>query len=226
MARIISQNVKGIQNVIKRRGLFKYLCEKADIVCIQETHCDDKIKHIWATEWSGFTVWSNFSSNARGSAILVRKGAEIQIVESFLDNNGRLTGLVFQLREKQFVLLNVYALNNDAPEYWLEVLKCFEKFEGERILVGDFNLALNVELDRSNRLSKNNEKSAEIINNYMQDSFLLDVWRDRNPDVKMYTFCRKKPVFTGSRLDYILTDASITSWIEKVEIIPGFRFGC
>ena len=57
----------------------------------------------------------------------------------------------------------------------------------------------------------------------MQDSFLLDVWRDRNPDVKMYTFCRKKPVFTGRRLDYILTDASLTSWIEKVEIIPGFR---
>ena len=157
MARIISQNVKGIQNVIKRRGLFKYLCEKADIVCIQETHCDDEIKHIWATEWGGFTVWSNFSSNARGSAILVRKGAEIQIVESFSDNKGRLTGLLFQLREKQFVLLNVYAPNNDAPEYWLEVLKWFEKFEGEHILVGDFNLALNVDLDRSNRLSKNNE---------------------------------------------------------------------
>ena len=124
--------------------------------------------------------------------------------------------------EQLFIIINVYAYNEDNPNYWLEVFKKFEQYESNQILVGDFNLALDPKMDRSDPLAKNNSRSAEIINKYMEDKYLQDIWRMRNSD-RIYTFCRMRPKFIGSRIDYILTDATIHSWVSRVHIIPGFR---
>ena len=119
--------------------------------------------------------------------------------------------------------MNIYAPNSDDPKFFIEAVKHLDQYSGKRILVGDFNLTLNPEVDRSNRNAQNHDKASEIISQYMEDTFLTDVWRDRNPHERKYTFCRMNPVFTGSRIDNVLIETAISSWVHHIEIIPGYR---
>ena len=57
----------------------------------------------------------------------------------------------------------------------------------------------------------------------MEETQCSDIWRDRNEDKKIYTYCKQKPKFTGSRLDFFLVDLSISAWVNKVLIKPGYR---
>ena len=222
MVKIITHNVRGLQNDEKRRGVFMNLRTKADIICIQESHSTVEKEYLWKAEWGGQAYWSHFSSQARGVAILISKNSEIVVKNSFTDLEGRVVGIEFSYKDKLFCLINVYAPNLDDPEFWIKSLALFEKSDGKRIIVGDFNTALNTTVDRSDPKTKNNEKSSNIINTYMQETYLNDVWRERNPDLRQYTYTKKKP-YLGSRLDYILTDASLASWITDIKLLPGFK---
>ena len=57
----------------------------------------------------------------------------------------------------------------------------------------------------------------------MEDTLFVYIWQDRNPNEKVYTYFRRKPYFIGSRLDYVLVDTKITSWIKMITILPSYR---
>ena len=223
MVKIITQNVRGMRDRVKRRAIFLHLRKKAKIICLQETHSSPEDVQFWESEWGGPCYWSHGTTDSKGCAVLIDRDADFKVNNCISDSDGRYVLLQYSLYEQNFTLINVYAPNEDNPEFWLNIFRLFEEYEGNRILVGDFNVALNPEIDRSNNKARNNDRSKEIINNYCEDSYLMDVWRDRNPELKTYTFIRNKPSFIGSRLDYILVDSRIISWTKDVRIVPGFR---
>ena len=51
--RILTLNVRGLKEVIKRKSIFEYCRQRADIICLQETHseCEDCKK--MELEWGG-----------------------------------------------------------------------------------------------------------------------------------------------------------------------------
>ena len=51
--KIISLNVRGLNDEIKRRSIFNYYRSRADILCIQETHCTQEWEKYWGNEWGG-----------------------------------------------------------------------------------------------------------------------------------------------------------------------------
>lgn len=53
---------------------------------------------------------------------------------------------------------------------------------------GDFNLVLDVTLDRSSTKPQNLTKSAEFVNNFMDQCGLSDVWRFQFPHTRAYFF--------------------------------------
>ena len=223
MVKILTQNVRGLKNDVKRRGLFLCTKQKADVICLQEVHSDGSVMKSWENEFKGKIWWSHGMGDARGVCICVQKNVSITVLDSYADSDGRVVAINYKENEEKFTLINVYAPNDDNPKFFVDALKIFKKWDGKRILIGDFNVALNPKIDRSNKDSKNNNKSMEIINKYLEDSLMSDVWRERNPDRKTYTFCRSKPHFIGSRLDYAIVDSSITEWVNKIDIIPGYR---
>ena len=220
---LVTQNVKGLNENFKRRGVFMHLRSKADIICIQETHCTVENENIWSQEWGGKCFWSNGTSVARGCAILVNPKFQGEILNVAADAEGRYVLVQILEDNEKFVLISVYAPNEDSPQFWIELFKRYENYEGHRIIAGDFNLALNVVYDRSNKNAKNNHRSAEVINQYLEDTYMYDIWRQRNPDKMAFTFFRHKPKFTGSRIDYILSDATLSARITKINITPGFK---
>ena len=76
---------------------------------------------------------------------------------------------------EKLVIINVYAPNNDDPQFFLNVFKFFEQYEGKRIVIGDFNTAIDCELDRSNASATNNDKAKDMILQYMTDTLMTDI---------------------------------------------------
>ena len=49
--------------------------------------------------------------------------------------------------------------------------------------MGDFNCALNCDVDRSSKKSNNNDKCAEIVNQYMENTYMRG---QESPGQKVY----------------------------------------
>ena len=162
------------------------------------------------------------TTNSKGVAILVKENLGIDIITSFSDNAGRYIVVQFKYHSELFCLVNLYAPNNDAPQFFSEIFSRLEKLEGHKILTGDFNLVLNTELDR-NHSSINNDKSQLLLMEYMENHCLCDIWRDRNPNRKHYTWKRNKPTKQASRIDLCLVPQAISAWIERIEIKQSIR---
>ena len=52
--KIMSLNVRGLRNQVKRRSIFSYLKnQKATLYCLQETFSNENDEKIWSAEWGG-----------------------------------------------------------------------------------------------------------------------------------------------------------------------------
>ena len=85
--------------------------------------------------------------------------------------------------KKNYAICNIYAHNNDKPEFFQQVLDLINNYDENRIICTDFNLVMDPEKDyKGNHSYKNNDKSVETIKNYMDAMLLSDIWQVRNPE--------------------------------------------
>lgn len=92
------------------------------------------------------------------------------------------------------------------------------------IIAGDFNTSMNPKLDLDNNLGSNHVKKREIIQEFMEQKSLVDIWRVRNPEEMKFTW---KKVQSGqlimSRLDYFLVSSDIALCTKDAQIKPGYK---
>ena len=60
------------------------------------------------------------------------------------------------------------------------------------------------------------------MNAIIEQNELIDIWRIRNPNKKMFTFRCLKPEQIFTRLDYFLTSIGVNDLVENADIRPGF----
>ena len=69
---IVSLNVRGIRDQVKRRSIFSYLKDqKASFYFLQETFSETSDETIWKKEWGGNIIFSHGSRQSRGVCILI-----------------------------------------------------------------------------------------------------------------------------------------------------------
>ena len=109
--KILSVNVNGIRSEVKRRAVFNYVWQRADIACIQETHSKPEDEQTWKMQWGGDILFSHGQSNSRGVAIIISRrlsqGKVVTLLER--DNDGRRISINIKFQEKQFTIVNLYA---------------------------------------------------------------------------------------------------------------------
>ena len=89
-------------------------------------------------------------SNSKGVAMLFSKKLSNKITEIVRDAFGRYLVCKIQLGEYTYCVANIYAPNNDNPEFFQEIFEIIQKMECIFVIIGgDFNLVLNDALDRS-----------------------------------------------------------------------------
>ena len=88
--KVLSLNVRGLRNQIKRRAIFTYLKrQKADIYCLQETYSNELDEKIWQAEWGGKVVFSHGSQHRRGVCMLLKPNSLLSLTNSRADSDGR-----------------------------------------------------------------------------------------------------------------------------------------
>ena len=111
----------------------------------------------------------------------------------------------------------IYAPNKDQPEFFSTIAQKLRNRGDLKIIIGDFNVVLDVEKDRLNTYN-NNEKSREEILNLMDEFTLREIWRERNPETRQFSwrkYNREKNVDKASRIDYALVSAGLDQKVEN-----------
>ena len=88
--KVISFNVRGLRNQVKRRSIFSYLKnQKATLYCLQETFSKEDDEKIWSAEWGGQIIFSHGSEHFRGVCILLSANSGFSLNTVYADRDGR-----------------------------------------------------------------------------------------------------------------------------------------
>ena len=91
-----------------------------------------------------------------------------------------------------------------------------------KILIGDYNLTLNVELDRLNTYCNNNKARDKLID--LMDEFLLrDTWRIQNENKKEFSWIKGGNEKKASRIDFALVSAGLDQSVKAIMYINGIK---
>ena len=115
----ISNNVKGIQNSVKRVKLFEYLksyVTENGFIFLQETHpcINDEIK--WRDEFIGELFFSHGKTNSCGVDIGLYGFKTIEQMNKISDKSGRILLVEATVNDTVFVLINNYNANTESEQ--------------------------------------------------------------------------------------------------------------
>ena len=177
---------------------------------------------MWAV-WGYQALFSCCSSKKAGVAILFSNNFCFQIEKTYCDLRGRFIICDLNSNGKHLTLVNMYAPNDDDPNFFTSVFDHLSDFNCEQVIIGgDFNLVLEVEKDKKGGLARTHKKSLEVINVFCENLDLIDAWRALNPDLLKFTWRQKKPE-VHCRLNFLLVDQSIFCHTIKADILPGYK---
>ncbi len=149
---VVSCNCQGLNSAEKRRDVFDYLKAKQySIYCLQDTHFIAQDEPKIRNEWGGECVFNSYTSNQRGVAILFSKDLEFKIIRTVRDDNGNMLCLEIEIEGKKITLITIYGPNVDTPQFFSKVSDIISNFDNQLVvLVGDYNLVQNQNLDTFN----------------------------------------------------------------------------
>lgn len=201
--RIVSLNVNGLGNPVKRSmAMNKLKKEKHQICFLQETHMS-KIEHEKLKKFGFRKTYYNSYSNSRqrGLAILISNSTPFELIREIKDKEGTYIMVIGKIEQTTVTLVNVYAPPTADKSCFKALFNNMAlEMEGICICGGDFNTILNYGMDTTST-----KRSRSHISNFVNDSLeemgLIDVWRDVHPLDKDYThYSAIYSVY--SRIDY------------------------
>ena len=122
------------------------------------------------------------------------------------------------IQEEDITIINIYALNIEAPQYVRQMLKSMKgEINNNIIIVGDLNTPLTP-MDRSTKQKIN--KETQTLNDTIDQLDLIDIDKTFHPKTMNFTFFSSAHR-TFSRIDHILGHKSSLGKLKKIEIIPS-----
>ena len=114
---ILSLNVRGIRDQLKRRSIFAYLKDHSPkIIFLQETYSEPSDEMIWKSEWGGEIFFSHGTKHSKGACILIHPTMQSKIDCIFNSNTGRMVLIAMEFNSLKLSLCNVYATNNQSEQ--------------------------------------------------------------------------------------------------------------
>ena len=149
--RFVSWNVKGINGPSKRGRVFSHLKHlKAENAFLQETQLITKDHYRLKASWVGQSFHSNFSSKARGTAILIHKKIQFSPTNVVVDHQGRFVVVSDSLHNVPAVLVSLYAPNWDDEAFIRKVISLLPDLSAHHLILGgDLNCTIDPLLGKS-----------------------------------------------------------------------------
>ena len=154
-------NVQGIHTNEKRRDVFDRLRnQNYKIICLTDTHFEKSKENIYSAEWGYVSYFSSFSSQKRGVAILFRNNFEFKVKNVHRDHQGNLLILDIEIEDHRLSLAVLYGPNQDNPNFYQNLQRNILQLGNQKIIiVGDWNMLLDPEVDGKNYKHINNPKA-------------------------------------------------------------------
>ena len=222
--KILSVNCQGLGSVEKRLDVFNYLKSKqCDIFCLQDIHSTPSTQSFIESQWGAKCLFSSYSSNSRGVAVLFNKNMDFQVHNHISDPGGNYIIVDLTVDNNKFTLVSLYGPNSDSPAFFDSLFLQAHSFNNTSVVFcGDFNTVQEPKLIYFNYKYINNAKAKEKSEELQYQYNLIDPFRDQNPDTKRYTWRRKNPL-KQARLDYFLVSETLLSSVNKCTIAPSYR---
>ena len=219
--KIVSVNVRGVADTKNRRAIFDKHRFNADILILHETHSTPVCENIWEAEWGGKAIFSHGTSQARGVTVFIKKGVSGKFTNIYKDLEGRLIIFDYEDYDVKITIVALYAPNQDKPSFFEQIRDQIKERSEHKILVGDYNLVLDVELDRENTYCNNN-KSKDVILDIMEQFYLRDVWRLQHGLKREFSWRKKRSMpLKASRIDFGLVSAGLDQKVEITQYITS-----
>ncbi len=220
----ITLNVHGLRNQKKRKSTFTWLKKQnSHVIFLQETYSNDNDIALWEKEWGG-TFYANHGSNhSRGIIIGIKNNVDVKCEKVYSDKDGRLLCVKMNIDNNPYYLWNVYAPNedNDRRVFLMKMIDVIQdtSSDGHVFIGGDLNTVLNPLLDKIGGNTPN-PMCANIINNFLMDNEIVDIWRVKHGNEKRYTWKQNNPPIY-STLDYWFIPSSMDAVVKSVDIITA-----
>ena len=224
--KIFCMNVRGLSTKEKRQDTFHWLKQKKmSIYCLTDVHADLHSQSNFSKDWNNSCIFSSYSSESRGVAILFGEDIEYKVLEVDRDNVGNLLMVKLMIiPDFTLWLITLYGPNRDEPDFYENLkMKLSEKENLPLIICGDWNLVQNFKLDTFGYQRENNLKAKKIVSEMQLLLDLEDVWRINHEKSRKYTWFSSKTPRQMARLDFFLTTPDIHSKLKNSAIIPGYR---
>ena len=218
-----SMNARGLGQNEKRLDVFSWLRAKnLSICCIVDFHCKSSMYKDYIKEWGSHGVFAEGSSDSRGVAVLFARELDYEVLGSIIDKEGNYIILDLNVHGNRFTLAVIYGPNRDKPGFYDDLQNQVKQLNNSSVvMVGDWNIPMNYDLDTKGYQHRNNPKARDSLLQLMESLELFDIWRVHNEEVKKFTWFKNSKQM--ARLDYFL----ITSdWVTKTvhtKISPGYR---
>jgi len=223
---IKSYNVKGFKEYEKRCEVFSWIKKnEPNILLLQETHSRKDKKSSWFQSWGNNNIFfSHGSTRAKGVCICISSKTNFKLLQQMTDRDGRVIILDIEINNIRYTVANIYAPNEDSPQFFINVFKMLDCFNNENIVLGgDMNLVFDITMDKKGGKATTHFKCRECLQDYMKENNLIDVWRRDHPKIKAFTWKSYKKPFIYCRLDHILASQNMSKHIIKSKIGIGFK---
>ena len=228
MVTLISLNVRGIREKVKRKNIFEWCKVKGgDIIFLQETYSTYEVEKTWETEWGGAMFFSHGTNHSRGTLVLISPNIKLKVNRVDIDQEGRFVLLNAETQGAKLLLGNVYFPTRDKEKIRFEFLEKLDRAISQLVtpdcslvLGGDFNIIMDGKLDHMGQKTVSKSKFNDTFKDFLSSYLLEDIWRKRNPSERQFTFRQKWPVIQ-SRLDYWFASSSLVKLVNKCEILSS-----
>ena len=222
---VLSLNVQGICNTKKRKTIFTWLKDHNvhnSITFLQECHSDVQTQAKWSQDWPGTTYFSHGTTHSCGVITHVGKNLEFSFKDKIVDDNGRYIILMCEIQGSEYLLVNVYAPNNENQQlvFYSELEECISslKLPDNTLIIwgGDFNCHLT-NLDAYGGRGTFKRKSVNKIESIIYENDLCDIWRLKNENLCQFTWRFLNPLIQR-QLDYFLVSNCLQPFVNSCKI--------
>ena len=217
---IITLNVRGIRNRVKRRSIFSYLKDQnCHFYLWQETFSEPKDERVWKNEWGGDVFFSHGSNHSKGVCILVNPSIVVNVENSYKDIDGRIIAIDVICNGVNLSICNVYAPTScQSQGKFLQILNEFMTSNlniTQLIIGGDWNATLEC-IDKKGGTRWKPTAYRNGIISIMEELDLTDIFRKLKPHTKSFSY-ESKFLKVKSRLDYFLIAKHLTRHVHNIE---------
>ena len=160
---------------------------------VTPTHSTKAGEYTWKKEWDSEIIFSHGSSNARGVAVLIKRGLDIVVKQELLNSSGRSIVVKTLIKDKRYQLANIYSPNRNAEavrfyQNLSTTLRKMDPSSDDNIVVGShFNCPLNPTLDKKGGILIPRQHVINSLENVQNQFSLHDVLRNKNPNTRSFT---------------------------------------